>query len=372
MKHCRPLQSLLILLCVAVPLTGLPQSAERLKTENVLLITLDGVRPEEMFAGLDLEVLREHSKKEPLEETDLYKKYWAPSPEERREKLFPFFWGVLMKDHGSILGNPAKQSMVELKNRHRFSYPGYSEILTGQAKDQIIKSNDKIQNPTPTFLEFLKEKKNLNQNQVAAFASWDTMKFIVESEAGAIASNAGFEPYNHPDPEIQLLNQLQMETSTPWDSVRHDAYTFRFALAHLRTYQPRALFLGLGETDDWAHDGRYDRVLFAAELADNYLRQLWTFLQDHPQYRNKTTILITTDHGRGNNQYNWRHHGANIEGAQYIWLAVISPDHPKRGEWSDTETVYANQIAATLCRFMGLDYSAEFPAAGKPIPFLNQ
>jgi hypothetical protein len=342
------------------------------QTENVILITLDGVRTEEMFSGIDMAILKEINKKENIQEHPLYRKYWAPTAEERREKLMPFFWGALMKEHGSIGGNREKKSAAELSNRHRFSYPGYSELLTGTARDQLIRSNAKVQNPHPTVLEFLKKELGLTKAQVAAFCSWDVFEFIVENERGAIVVNAGFQPYEHPSSEIKLLNQLQMETSTPWDSVRHDAYTFRFAMEHLKTFHPRALYLALGETDDWGHDKRYDRVLFAMELADAYLRELWEFLQGHEQYRGKTTIMITTDHGRGNNEYSWPNHGAQIEGAQYIWIACISPESPARGEWENSPTVYLDQVAATLCRFLQLDYNKFAPEAGKPIEHLFQ
>ncbi|MCW5971285.1 MAG: hypothetical protein KIT57_22490 [Blastocatellales bacterium] len=337
------------------------------RTENVILITLDGARTEELFGGLDLEILRAITKEGPVQDTALYKKYWAETPEARREKIMPFFWGTLMKQHGSIAGNRRLGSTAEITNGHRFSYPGYSEILTGEARDDVINSNDRRRNPSPSVLQFLKRKLNLDSRQVAAFASWDVMNWIVESEAGAITSNAGYQAYEHPDPEIQALSRLQFETPTPWDSVRHDLYTFRFALAHLKTYQPRAMFLSLGETDDWAHDGRYDRVLQALERTDNYLRELWTFLQGSDRYRDKTTILISVDHGRGDTAGQWTGHGRRIEGAKYIWIAVISPESSQRGEWKQTATVYQNQIAATLCRVLGLDYSEHNPRAGKPI-----
>jgi hypothetical protein len=48
----------------------------------------------------------------------------------------------------------------------------------------------------------------------------------------------------------------------------------RFAMDHPARHRPRVLYPGLGETDDWAHDGRYDRVLEAFARRDEYLKQL--------------------------------------------------------------------------------------------------
>src|SRR5262245_42904815 len=263
------------------------------KTENVILITLDGARTQEVFGGLDLEVLKSKTRKGNVEETPLYKKYYAETPEERREKLMPFFWGTLMKRHGSIAGNRNLGSAAMTTNKLWFSYPGYSEILTGQAHDDVINSNDKNRNPYPSALEFLKRKLKLDARQVAAFASWDTMNWIAEHEPGSITLNAGYEAYDHPDPEIKLLGKLQREAPTPWDSVRHDYYTFRFAMAHLKSYQPRVLYISLGETDDWAHDGRYDKTLEALERTDGYLHELWDYLEASDHYKGKTSIIIT-------------------------------------------------------------------------------
>ena len=217
------------------------------------------------------------------------------------------------------------------------------------------------------MLEFLRHKLGLQQKQVAAFASWDVIGVAVQHESGAVFTNAGYETYAHPDPAVQSMSRLQFETLTPWDTVRHDEYTFRLAMAHLKTHQPRIFYLSLGETDDWAHEKRYDRVLSALARFDSFFNELWNWLQDNAQYRDKTTLLITTDHGRGNIALNWHTHNAQIRDAKNTWLAVISPDSPLRGEWTGGEPVIMNQIAATLCHFIGLDYSEQNPKAGKPI-----
>lgn len=338
------------------------------ETEHLVLVTLDGARCEEVFGGLDLEVLRAATKEGKAEETEVYRRYWAPTAEERRRKLLPFLWGTLLVRHGSIAGNRALGSSVELSNKLRFSYPGYSEILTGTARDELITENVKKNNPHTTVLELLKSKLGLDSRGVAAFASWDVLAYIVERERGAITTNAGFDDYHGAaGPRIAELNRLQRETATPWDNVRHDVYTHRFALAHLEAHEPRVLYVGLGETDDWAHDGRYDRVLGALERTDGYLRELWDVLESRERYRGKTSLLITTDHGRGSTPATWRDHGKNIEGAQWTWIVFAGPDWMPRGEWRDAEPVLASQIAATMCSALGIDYLAERPEAGKPV-----
>ena len=340
------------------------------RTKNVILITLDGARIEEVFGGADRQLLEKRAGKTPVEETELFQRYWAPTPEERRLRLMPFLWGTLLREHGSIAGNRKLGSIVLLANRHRFSYPGYAEILTGAARDDVIDSNDAIRIPFPTILERAREELSLRREEVAAFASWERFDHIVESKEGTIISNAGFEPYQHFAREIRELSRLQFETTTPWDTVRHDVYTFRFALAHIETYRPRVLYLALGETDDWSHDGRYDRVLGALERTDSYLRELWQALERDPFYRGQTTLLMTTDHGRGRTPDDWRDHGAKVPGAEDIWLVVASPDLDLRGEWTEHPPIRASQIAPTIAHLLGLDWPKSDAGVDQPIPKL--
>ena len=340
------------------------------RAENVVLVTLDGARTQEIFGGLDLDLLRSTMKdEEKAEKTRAYERYWASTPEARRERLLPFLWTTLAARHGSIAGNLARGSSVRITNRHRFSYPGYSEILVGEAHDDVIDSNDKRRNPYPTVLEFLKQSLHLDKAQVAAFASWDAFDWIVEHDEGAITSNAGFERYDRgdPDPVVELVNRLQSEAVTPWDAARHDAFTFQLAMTHLKAVHPRVLYIAFDETDDWAHDGRYDYVLDALHRIDGYLRELWTTLQQDSRYRDRTAMVITADHGRGNTPEDWRNHGSKVAGAEQIWMAFAGPDWPRRGEWRDTETIYQNQVAATLAQALGIDYAAQHPGAGRSI-----
>jgi hypothetical protein len=302
-----------------------------------------------------------------LEDQAAYGRFWAETPQARREKLMPFFWGTLMTRHGSIAGNPALGSRVRLSNRHWFSYPGYAEILLGVAHDDEIKSNDPTQNPHPTVLEFLRTRFSLAPTKVALFGSWNVLNAIGESTPGAITINAGFEAYDHPDPAIGALSAMQVETPTPWESVRHDYYTFRFAMAHLATHTPRVLHVAFGETDDWAHDGRYDMVLDSLSRTDAYLKSMWTWLQDQPQYRGTTSLLVTIDHGRGASAQDWKSHGAKHANAEFTWMAFASPHMARRGEWRDHPPLATAQAAATLVEWMGVDWKAFDPNAAPPV-----
>jgi hypothetical protein len=344
-------------------------SAQARRTENVVLVTLDGARWQDVFTGMD-ESLLQASRPAGADVRILpeYKQFSGRDAAERRERLMPFLWRTLLVDHGFIAGDRTAGSFVSVTNGHRFSYPGYSEILTGQAHDDVIKSNDAIRNPFPSVLQFVRRKLQLSPAHVATFGSWGVFRAIVESEEGATMVNAGVQAYASPSPDMSSLSALQSETPTPWDNLRHDAYTFRFAMDYLKRVHPRLLYIAFDETDDWAHDGKYDLVLRALHRTDAYLKVLWEALQADPQYRDKTTVIVTTDHGRGPIAGGeWRKHGKDVVGADEIWLALASPDTPRRGRWLNHQPLFQNQIAATIAAALGLDYREQNPQAGEAL-----
>ena len=89
---------------------------------------------------------------------------------------------------------------------------------------------------------------------------------------------------------------------------------------------------------------------------------MWNWIQKDYHYKNKTTILITTDHGRGHETIDaWKNHGSSVKGAENVWMAVIGPDSPPKGELFDSEPMTSSQVAATIAAFLGFEYSNEQP-----------
>lgn len=335
------------------------------ETQNVILITLDGLRWQEVFGGADEALMNKENGG--VEDVDALKRaFWRDTPEARRAALMPFFWGVIAPQ-GQVFGNAHKGSAAKVTNGKNFSYPGYSEILCG-FPDPRIDSNAKRPNPNVTVLEWLNQKPPY-RNRVAAFCSWDVCPFIINRERSGVFVNAAHEPV--PDGNLTerqaLLNRLMLEITPPWGGVRWDALTFYSAMEYLKKHKPRVLYLAFDETDDYAHSGRYDRYLESARRADDFIKTLWETIQSMPEYRGKTSLVITTDHGRGDAPTAWKGHGENVQGAENIWIAALGPDTPAFGERTNVETVTQSQIAATLAALLGEDYCAAVPQAGKPI-----
>ena len=334
------------------------------RPDRVVLITADGLRWQELFSGIDSALMNQKAAGM-ANASELQKKLSADSPERRRELLMPFFWSKLAP-RGAVLGNVAKDSSVQVTNRYRVSYPGYSEILTGRAQDEVIRGNDRVQNPTPTVLEFLRDRLKLSKNEVALFGSWDVFPFIGESRPGTIYLNAGYAKAED-SPRLRELSALQFRMRTPWDTVRHDFVTLGMALDHMRRHSPRVTYIALGETDDWAHDRRYDRTLQAVQDFDESLKEVMAFLEDTPAYRGRTLVVITSDHGRGSTLEDWHGHGAKVAGAEQIWIAMFGPGIPETGEVVKTPQAYQRDIAPTILNQLGFDYREYKGVTGTPI-----
>jgi bisphosphoglycerate-independent phosphoglycerate mutase (AlkP superfamily) len=160
---------------------------------------------------------------------------------------------------------------------------------------------------------------------------------------------------------------IYIEILTPWDSVRHDYITFEMAVEYLKTVRPRVLYIAFGETDDWAHDRRYDRVLEAINYFDGCLRKLWQAIEDSPEYRGRTTVVPTSDHGRGATIEDWHSHSEKVQGADQIWAAILGPDTPAAGEGENASEVFQRDIAPTVIELLGIDYHQYAGVEGKPI-----
>lgn len=331
-------------------------SALAQQVENVFLITLDGMRWEEMFTGADPWLL--DSKDFTSEQNEMRSSFWFESAEERRSALMPFFWSTIASE-GQLIGNRALGSEANVSNDQVFSYPGYNEILTGFA-DPEIDSNDKKPNANVTVLEWLNGKPAF-AGKVAAFGSWDVFPYIINEERSGVPVNAGFEAASGNLTERERwINEMQSQTPSPWSSVRLDVFTHNFALEYAKKEHPRVVYIAYGETDDFAHDHDYDQYLRSAHRTDQFIADLWAWVQSDDVYRGKTAFVITTDHGRGS-QDRFIGHGIDWLGSEQIWMALLGPGIEASGEAKGGERVYQNQIAATVAFLLGETYSNRVP-----------
>jgi hypothetical protein len=352
----------ILLLFKLLMISLLPSAQE---VDNIILITLDGLRWQEVFGGATDSLI---DNEEYTREKDyINQKFRAINREEARKKLLPWVWSTLA-ENGQLYGNRWEGNKMNCTNRFWFSYPGYNEILTGFS-DPWVNSNEKKYNRNKTILEWFHEKPEF-KGKVAAFASWDVFPYIINDQRSGIPVNAGFGKArsNKLSHREQFLNDLQDQIPSPWSSVRLDAFTHHYMMEYLAKEHPRLVYISYGETDDFAHDGKYDQYLKSAHQTDRWLRHLWEFMQSDPFYAGKTSMIITTDHGRGYvTMPDWKSHGTIYQGSGEIWMAAIGPNVMTGGEIKSPMQLFQNQIAATLAAMLGYHYSNQAEETGTVI-----
>ena len=336
------------------------------KTRNVILVIADGVRCQEVFTGTDPTLLNGDAGGSWTSADELKRKYWDEDPDVRRRKLFPFLWETVATK-GQIYGNQNKGSVARVTNTMFFSYPGYNEMASGAA-DPRVNSNDYGPNPNVTVFEWLNTRPGFAGN-VAIFGTWATFADIFNGARSHLPIRSGATLVDSNDRSARgvLLSELYRTTTRLEGTDPYDSFLHVVVHDHLRTHHPRVMFIGYGDTDTWQHMGRYDAFLETAHSFDAYLADLWQQIQSTASYKDKTTLIVSTDHGRGGGLTQWRDHGVDQKGSDGIWIAVIGPDTPPLGERHASPEVNQAQIAATLAALVGEDFQTLNPRAAPPL-----
>jgi hypothetical protein len=355
--------------CIGLALCalGLGAAASARQTENIVLIVSDGLRWQEIFSGADPALLNEKEGGSWLPEKDLRQRYWREDPVARRKLLFPFLWGTVAKQ-GQLFGNQAKGSIARVTNGKAYSYPGYNEMATGYPND-AIDSNEFGPNPNATVFEWLNNQDRY-RGHVAVYGTWVRFDDIFNKDRSHLVMQTGWNlPPKGPkeSPRDALLRELFASTTQFDEEDCPNSFLQIPLLDYVRKAEPSVLFVGYGETDNWAHAGRYDLVLDSAHRFDQFVRELWQTMQSIPKYRGKTTFIITTDHGRGNAPIEWKEHGVEEKGSENIWIAVMGPDTRPLGERNSVPAVTQAQIASTVASLLGQDYRQAVPKAAPAI-----
>jgi hypothetical protein len=347
------MKKILVLLCSIVTMVSYSQKR---KTENLVIITLDGMRWQEVFGGIDSALL--NNTEFTRDSADMKSRFWSDNTDERKAKLFPFFWATIAKQ-GQLYGNRNKGNYVNTANPYWFSYPGYNEIFTGYP-DSAVNSNDKILNKNENVLEFINKQKGY-KGKVAAFSTWDVFPYILNKWRSGIYVNADVDTLKFDNKQLQLINDMQFLAPKPI-GVRPDILTYFAGREYLKAYKPKVLYIAFDETDDFAHGGMYDQYINSAHAEDGMIADLWKTLQSMPDYKDKTSLVITCDHGRGDKiKKQWRDHGQKVEDSNQIWLAIMGPDTKSKGEIITHTQLYQEQIATTIAALLGFDFKPAHP-----------
>jgi hypothetical protein len=340
---------LLLLLVINISV----QAQQNPAPENIFIVTIDGFRWQELFTGADSNIIQNPNFTADAELTAL--RFWEDDETARRKKLLPFFWNVVAAK-GQMWGNRNKENKVDAANFYKISYPGYNEILTGTT-DFTISTNKAKTNANVNILEYLNDDSNY-KGKVVAFSSWDVFPHILGADRNHLPVFSGYEPLpdNTDNETQQTLNTLLQQTAVK-ENTRKDAITFLSAKEYIQQHKPKVVLLSFGETDYWAHNKQYDQYLQHAAEIDKMIADLWQLIQTNPMYKNKTTLLITSDHGRGSSAKKWNVHNFLTRGSSQSWLAAIGVGIAAKGEIEKPQQLYLQQISYSIASLLNIPFN---------------
>lgn len=252
-----------------------PAKLEEYKTENVVVLVIDGPRKSETWD-------------EPEQ----------PNIPFRKKLLSQGVYISKFRNEGKTATNP-----------------GHQAIMTGVYEN--IKNNGKELPTNPSiFQQWLKHTENPN-----------TKAWIVSSKDKLEVLN------NCKDPEWhnKYMPMADAGKNGNGSGYRDDQVTVNNAKDILDKYTPNLMLINLKDVDSYGHAGDSTMYIKSIKITDQYIDEIWGYIQNHPNYKNKTALIVTNDHGRHLNGVStgFKDHGDNCEGCRNIEFFALGPEFKK-------------------------------------------
>ena len=317
---------------------------------QVVVVALDGARYREIFGGVDQKLAAEQGS--------------VSSSVSNPAELMPNLHR-LMSDDGAGLGAPGHGRTLSASGPQFLSLPGYSEIFSGR---RVTGCADNACQGTATgsIADELAEAPRGWKSAVVT--SWpDIARVAARSERVSVSAgrHAGATRSHFERNDAARAALRRAEGEAPWPGngdFRRDRFTAELSLAYLRAEQPEFLFVGLGETDEFAHQGNYAGYLGALREADQYLGLLAAELEARAGRGVRTALFVTADHGRA---ATFKDHGQQFPESARVWLVASGRAIGARGLVASPVERRLADITPTVRALFGLPAdrheSAGFP-----------
>jgi hypothetical protein len=313
---------------------------------RVILVTIDGVRWQDIFEGSTTA--------------------FSGAPSIPPERLMPRTL-ALAAAHGVALGATRDGcSKVHTAGGSNVSLPGYLEIFTGHASRCLDNSCSQVRE------SLLDEAVRAGAKGVASVGSWEVLENAVSGGATGVFVSVG---RSWPDdvPVDGHLGELvaagnAADAYPGHNGYRPDAATAAIALEYFRLAKPAVFHVGLGDTDEYGHRGDYASYLDALRRADSVIGSLADMLATMGDDGEKTTVIITPDHGRNSDFDN---HGTLRPESSRTFVIAFGPRIVPRGVGCPARDITLADIAPTIRVLTGLPRDTS-SGAGVPIELITE
>jgi len=160
----------------------------------------------------------------------------------------------------------------------------------------------------PTIFEYYRKQKNMPANEC-----FYVMKYLPDLWLPSFDVDYGpdywpeFHSVGYSDKDVAIQAQLVLDT-----------------------HHPHFMLVYLADVDHSGHSGNWSEYINAIHTADSLVAVLWQKLQSDPFYKGSTTMIVTNDHGRHDDQHDgFQGHGCGCEGCRHIEFLALGPNIKK-------------------------------------------
>lgn len=220
---------------------------------------------------------------------------WSETFGDSTHAHIPGMWNTL-RPQGTLCTNFRNEDWT-------LTIPGHATMLTGVWQHL---NNQGLERPKqPTLFEYYRKSTGAPESDA----------LIVSMKEKLDACAYGLDP-----------NYGEMYRATPDFSPESDVQTFEHLITHLDTDAPHLVMASFSEVDLFGHGNDWRGYLRHIEIVDSLAVLTWNHLQRNPNYAGKTTMIITSDHGRHDDaDGGFKNHGCKCDGCRHIPFLALGP-----------------------------------------------
>ncbi|NRA11081.1 MAG: alkaline phosphatase family protein [Crocinitomicaceae bacterium] len=196
-----------------------------------------------------------------------------------------------------------------------YTIAGHTAITTGNY--QWISNTGQELPANPSIFQAWREEHSTAMDKAWVIASKDKLEVI---------ANTSNSSWNN-----KFMPSTNCGNNGLGTGYRHDSITLVRSLEVFDQHHPNLVLINFREPDFSAHQSNWPNYLAGISKTDEYVQQIWDYIQNDPIYKDKTTLLVTNDHGRHENgvSIGFAGHGDNCNGCRKISLLALGPDFPQ-------------------------------------------